>query len=289
MTAYNYDSRGSLREVDLPDGTVIDYVIDGQARRVGKQVNGAFTQGFLYKDQLRIAAELDSAGNVAAQFTYLGSNHSPDYMSKSGVLYRFVKDQVGSVRLVVNSATGAIAQSLDYDEFGRVLTDTNPGFQPFGFAGGVYDATTGLTRFGARDYDPVVGRWTSKDPIRWGGGQENFYAYANNDPMNGFDSNGLSKFDKWYNLPAKFWDWLHEIEKAQGRGRLGDFSKEEADELFDEWKRLGEPKADNKRGGTRKKDFGWDDIFEMLIPLPWPDFLDPCVVSPEMCTCGPTT
>jgi hypothetical protein len=103
----------------------------------------------LYKDQLRIAAELDSAGNIAAQFTYLGSNHSPDYMSKSGVLYRFVKDQVGSVRLVVNTATGVIAQSIDYDEFGRVLMDTNPGFQPFGFAGGLYDADTGLVRFGA--------------------------------------------------------------------------------------------------------------------------------------------
>ncbi len=43
---------------------------------------------------------------------------------------------------------------LDYDEFGRVLLDTNPGFQPFGFAGGHYDPDTQLVRFGARDYDP---------------------------------------------------------------------------------------------------------------------------------------
>ena len=38
---------------------------------------------------------------------------------------------------------GAIAQRLDYDEFGNVLADTNPGFQPFGFAGGLYDRDTG--------------------------------------------------------------------------------------------------------------------------------------------------
>ena len=34
---------------------------------------------------------------------------------------------------------------------GNITSDTNPGFQPFGFAGGLYDTDTGLTRFGARD------------------------------------------------------------------------------------------------------------------------------------------
>jgi len=54
-------------------------------------------------------------------------------------------------------------QRLAYDEFGRVLGDSNPGFQPFGFAGGLYDADTGLVRFGARDYDAYTGRWTARD------------------------------------------------------------------------------------------------------------------------------
>ena len=47
-------------------------------------------------------------------------------------------------------------QRLDYDAFGQVLLDTNPGFQPFGFAGGLYDEQTKLVRFGARDYDGEV-------------------------------------------------------------------------------------------------------------------------------------
>ena len=50
--------------------------------------------------------------------------------------YRFIRDVQGSVRLVVDAATGAIAQRLDYDSFGNVLLDTNPGFQPFGFQSG---------------------------------------------------------------------------------------------------------------------------------------------------------
>jgi hypothetical protein len=37
---------------------------------------------------------------------------------------------------VVNAADGTVVQRMDYDEFGVVTLDTNPGFQPFGFAGG---------------------------------------------------------------------------------------------------------------------------------------------------------
>jgi RHS repeat-associated protein len=84
-----------------------------------------------------------------------------------------------------------VVQQIDYDPFGKVLADTNPGFQPFGFAGGRYDADTGLVRFGARDYDPNVGRWTAKDPILFAGGDTNLYAYAGSDPVNFIDPTGL--------------------------------------------------------------------------------------------------
>ena len=113
-------------------------------------------------------------------------------MAQSGNTYRILSDHLGSVRLVVNTSTGAIAQRIDYDEFGNITSDTNPGFQPFGFAGGLYDADTGLTRFGARDYDPVVGRWTTKDPIRFAGGDLSLYSYAHGDPVNFIDPTGLS-------------------------------------------------------------------------------------------------
>ena len=41
-------------------------------------------------------------------------------------------------------ATGTIAQCLHYDEFGRITLDTNPGFQPFGFAEGLIHPPNGL-------------------------------------------------------------------------------------------------------------------------------------------------
>src|SRR5205085_2642447 len=50
----------------------------------------------------------------------------------------------------------------------------------------------GLTRFGARDYDPVPGRWTAKDPLRLAAHDTNLYEYVGADPINRFDTTGLS-------------------------------------------------------------------------------------------------
>jgi len=116
-----------------------------------------------------------------------------------GTVYRLITDHLGSVRLVVNAETGAVVQRMDYDAFGRVLNAVNPDFQPFGFAGGLYDDDTGLVRFGARDYDAYSGRWTAKDPVLFAGSLTNLYSYAGGDPINFIDPTGLM---------CSYWDRL---------------------------------------------------------------------------------
>jgi RHS repeat-associated protein len=189
-TTYVYDVVGNLRSVTPPSGPLIDYILDGQNRRVGKKIGGSIVQGFLYGKGIGPLAELDGSGATVATFVYATKSNVPDYLVKGGRTYRVVTDQVGSVRAVIDSATGTVAQHIDYDEFGVVRSDSNPGFQPFGFAGGLYDRDTALVRFGARDYDAQLGRWTSRDPIRFGGGQANLYVYAGSDPVNEKDANG---------------------------------------------------------------------------------------------------
>lgn len=194
-TTYAYDSLTNLVSVTLPDGTEIGYVIDGQNRRIGKSIDGAQVQAFLYSSNLDPIAELDGDNQVVARFVYAGAYTVPHYMIKEGATYRIIADQRGSPRLVVDADTGVVAQRMDYDEFGRVTVDTNPGFQPFGFAGGLYDPDTGLTRFGERDYDAEIGRWLAKDPaLEWGDGT-NLYVYVSNDPINKIDWSGFSERD----------------------------------------------------------------------------------------------
>jgi RHS repeat-associated protein len=136
-------------------------------------------------------AELDGSGNLLAQFVYGSKPHAPDYILKGGQTYRVISDHLGSIRLVVNIADGSVAERIEYDEFGVVVLDSSPGWQPFGFAGGLYDPDTGLTRFGERDYEPTTGRWTAKDPISFGGGNTNLYSYVFADPLNLLDIFGL--------------------------------------------------------------------------------------------------
>ena len=189
-TLYSYDVLSNLVAAILPDLTTIEYVIDGQNRRIGKKVNGTLVHGLLYKDQLNPVAELDGQGNIVSRFVYGTKPFVPDYMIKAGKTYRIISDHLGSVRLVVDSVTGTIAQRLDYDSFGNILNDTNPAFQPFGFAGGLYDQHLSITRFGARDYVPRTGRWLTKDPIGLEGGM-NIYAYVDGNPVMFTDPLGL--------------------------------------------------------------------------------------------------
>jgi RHS repeat-associated protein len=190
-TTYSYDELGNLTRVVLPDGTAVDYVIDGLQRRIGKRRNGVLVRQWLWDGPTRIAAELDGAGALVSRFVYATRRNVPDYIVRGGVEHRLVTDQNGSPRLIVDSVTGAIAGSMNHDEFGRVVVDSLSGLVPFGYAGGLYDPDTGLVRFGARDYDPETGRWTSKDPQLFAGQDPNLYAYVFNDPLTLVDPTGL--------------------------------------------------------------------------------------------------
>ncbi len=192
ITTYSYDVFGQLTSIALPSST-INYEIDPNHRRFGWKI-GATVQGRYARDQEgRIVAELNSGNAMTRRYIYASRKHIPDYfLDMSGEKYRIFTDHLGSVRLVVKLSTGTVMQLMEHDEFGRVVQDTNSGYQPFGFAGGEYSPATGLVRFGVRDYDPEVGRWTSKDPVLFGATDANLYGYVWEDPINWIDPLGLS-------------------------------------------------------------------------------------------------
>ena len=190
VTTYDYSSRGELLRVNLPDGRSIEYVHDPLGRRIAKKVNGTVVKKYLWQGMTRLLAVYDNADNLLMRFDY-ADDRMPVAVAIEGVKYYLAYDQLGSLRVVADSA-GNVLKRIDYDSFGNIIADTDEAFKiPIGFAGGLHDRDTGLVRFGFRDYDPDVGRWTAKDPIFFAGGDRDLYGYVLNDPVNSIDAFGL--------------------------------------------------------------------------------------------------
>jgi RHS repeat-associated protein len=192
-THYDYSFRGELLRVDLPDGRVVEYLHDPLGRRIAKKINGVIVEKYLWQVMTRLLAVYDGADNLLMRFDY-ADDRMPVSLTTEGAIYYLAYDQVGSLRAVADSS-GNVVKGIEYDSFGNIIADTNEAFEiPFGFAGGLHDRDTGLVKFGVRDYDPDVGRWTAKDPIFFAGGDTDLYGYVLNDPINLIDPIGLKVY-----------------------------------------------------------------------------------------------
>ncbi|MFA5565945.1 MAG: cell wall-binding repeat-containing protein [Acidimicrobiia bacterium] len=195
-TQVEYDAAGLLREVRVGTEPATSYLHDGFDRRVGRQVGGNLETVWLYDQFGRIVAEYNNDESLVSRFVYGASGSTADYLVHKNENLLIVSDWRGSPRLVV-APDGTIKQRLNYDEWGAITNadvgnDIASGFAaiPFGFQGGLVDQSSGLVRFGARDYDPALGRFTTIDPILFNGGQTNLYQFAYGDPINYADPSG---------------------------------------------------------------------------------------------------
>jgi RHS repeat-associated protein len=188
---FTYSTRQELLTASLAVGETVSYAYDGFGRLTARTDTDGPTQ-YLYGDPDNLfVLTATRAPDGTVTYYYYDSAGRVVGISRTGALYYIASDQVGSPRLVIDS-TGTVVKRLDFTSFGRMIVDTNPGFDlAIGFAGGIADPDTGLVRFGFRDYDPHSGRWTTRDPILFSGGQVNLYVYAGNNPIGQRDPTGL--------------------------------------------------------------------------------------------------
>ena len=193
-TNYSYGTMGELLVVITPTQN-ITYEHNANNQRAAKLINNQIVEKYLWANLTTLLAIYDKDDNIKQRFEYADSR-MPVAMMQGADKFYLHYDQVGSLRVVTDSSH-SIVKEIVYDTYGNILSDSNEAFKvPFGFAGGLYDTDTKLTRFGYRDYDAYTGKWTAKDPIGFDGGDSNLYGYVLGDPVNFVDSDGLKPSNK---------------------------------------------------------------------------------------------
>jgi RHS repeat-associated protein len=152
------------------------------------QTSGSRTASVTY-NLLGLGTEKDSSGNLVS-YTRDNKGNLLAERTSSGDYY-FLFDGLGSVVGLLPPNVVGLASTYVYDPFGVLEQHTETQYNPWQFAGGYVDASTGFEKFGTRYYDPSLGRWTQQDPKL----SANPYWYANDDPANLVDPSGFSAFD----------------------------------------------------------------------------------------------
>ncbi|MDJ0380140.1 polymorphic toxin-type HINT domain-containing protein [Streptomyces sp. G-G2] len=260
LSTFAYDKSGNTttRQVNGTTQT-LEWDVEGQLRKVTEPVEGGATKttGYLYDAS---GSRLISKGADGSKTLYLGEAEltvKPDGVTKTAERFYAHPDGATTVR-----ATGGGRQMMVADHHGTSNTSidmagadmrvTRRKSMPFGeergtqpstwpgqrgFVGGTKDRDTGLTRLGAREYDPITGRFISVDPIvdYSQSGTMNPYAYSNNAPATFSDPDGLyyggkggggggprghDRGENWYELGSALQQWLQrKWEEAQERER----------------------------------------------------------------------
>ncbi|MCM2357750.1 MAG: DUF6531 domain-containing protein [Geobacteraceae bacterium] len=189
ITSYLYDYLNRLSQVTTPDGktVTIDNLTDGFSRLAKSTSDG--TTKFIH-DGMSVLAEYDATGNRSARYT-LGTGTDEIIARKDSTgTYFYHYDGLGSVTTITDS-TGKIVAKYDYEPFGRQKeTSSSTINNPYTFTGREWDKETGLYHNGARYYDPMDGRFISKDPSGFTD-STNLYVYVLNNPINAIDPTGL--------------------------------------------------------------------------------------------------
>lgn len=188
--SYTFDALDSLRTVDWAEdagGSHVDHVHDGLGRLIESSMDGAPQLRVLWRGT-RPAAVAGSDG-VWRICVGDGANGPRVLVGEDDTLC-LITDHRGDVRMVVNAADGEVLEMIDYDPLGRIVFDSDPGLQPFGFSGGLHDRSTGLVHLGRRVLDPRTSRFLTRDPLAFDGGQANLYVYGGSDPVNMGDPTG---------------------------------------------------------------------------------------------------
>lgn len=182
-----WDDEGHLATLTQDDKTT-SYLYDAEGDRlIAKDADGTQTLTLPGNNELKIAAD----GTKQGVRYYTHGDETVAVRTSSGFSF-LITDQQGTATAAVAMTTLAITRrkQLPFGATRSEQTESIPGTR--GFVGGT-DDPTGLIHLGAREYDPILGRFLSVDPVidTDDPAQLNAYSYAHNAPVTNSDPDGL--------------------------------------------------------------------------------------------------
>lgn len=213
--SYTYDALNRMvtatKACPTCESLIVRFAYDPFNRRISKTVSSgtatSLVQRFLWDRQSEIGAA--DSSNSLVQFRFLGRGLGNEVgaavaveirtnAASAWVTYVPIHDHRGNVVVLINRATGSLAEYYRYDAFGNaqiynpahsLLPESAVG-NPWRFASKRVDVETGFVYFGRRLYDPQAGRFISADPLGFLDGP-NRYAYGRANPLGLVDPTGL--------------------------------------------------------------------------------------------------
>jgi RHS repeat-associated protein len=189
-STFSYGPDAELATVTTAAGTST-YIPDADGNTLARQDPTGATTLYLPGQEATISADAKSV--TVNKYYDLGGVNVATRVNKGNALY-LLADQHGSNQVVVDPTTWTATRRY-LDPYGNQLGAITGGSWPgdHGFLNKSVNANTSLVDVGAREYDPVTGRFTSVDPVLAPDDpqQANGYAYADNNPITNSDPSGL--------------------------------------------------------------------------------------------------
>lgn len=179
VPSYHYDG---FNRMDSAGAT--SYYVNPEGQRLAKTVMGQVSYF-----APNVSGSMMAENNNGSWSDYIWLNGRPIGKIDSGNVYAVHSDQLGRPESMTD-ISGAVVWRANNLAFGRQVAQSANAPLNLGFPGQYYDGETGIWNNGFRDYDEDTGRYIESDPSGLAGGT-NTYAYAMDNPVQGYDLTGL--------------------------------------------------------------------------------------------------
>jgi len=170
-------------KITFADGKEIKYVYTASGEKLQNIVNGktlTYCGGFVYE-----GTDLKYILNSEGRYVVNGGSGAYEYN---------LTDHLGNVRAVVDGASGDVKQKSNYYPFGMTFGIFSNSDNKYLYNGKELQEGTNWLDYGARMYQPELGRWFNVDPLAEKYLSESLYGFSGNNPIVNMDFNGM---DYW--------------------------------------------------------------------------------------------